>query len=298
MATALLVAQGDDWFLALPPPATPRRFRGGAARRPSEPSVSADLRTALAELSDPMAVRAGDERIQRALAGELARSVGLATVGELRAVRRSLPKPSFSEVRTSALRRGHVALEAALRSPEEILITLTREEERLERAVGREERAGESFLAIADSPLAAYERLWSDVRASLQQHHATLENLLRTQARSVVPNLAAVVGERTAARLVSAAGGVAPLARMRAGRIQLLGTRRRPSPERGPRYGLVYRADGMERVPLGRRGAYARSLAALAAIAVRADATTRAAIAPALVARRDRRITQLRARGR
>jgi RNA processing factor Prp31 len=52
----------------------------------------------------------------------------------------------------------------------------------------------------------------------------------------------------------------------------------------------------MADVPAGRRGAYARSLGALAAIAVRADATTRSAISKGLVARRDRRIEQLRKR--
>ncbi|MGC2360391.1 MAG: hypothetical protein WA691_08845, partial [Thermoplasmata archaeon] len=93
-------------------------------------------------------------------------------------------------------------------------------------------------------------------------------------------------------------GGVAALARMRAGRIQLLGTRRRPSPDRGPRYGILYRAYGMSDVPPGRRGAYARSLGAMAAIAVRADASTRATISNGLVARRDRRIAQLQSRAR
>jgi hypothetical protein len=294
VATALVVAQGDDLLLAPPAPAAARRFRGANGPGPTAPKFPSDLRAALSEITGSTGLRAGDERLQRAMSEALGRPIVLASVSELRTVRRALTAPRFADLRTSALRRAHLALEAALRSPEEMLITLTREEERLERAVGREERAGESFLAIEGSPLAAYERLWFDVRASLRKHHASLESLVRAQARAVVPNLSAVVGERTAARLVSIAGGVQPLSRMRAGRIQLLGTRRRPSPERGPRYGLLYRAEGMERVPPGRRGAYARSLGALAAIAVRADATTRSSIAPGLVARRDRRIARLR----
>jgi RNA processing factor Prp31 len=52
----------------------------------------------------------------------------------------------------------------------------------------------------------------------------------------------------------------------------------------------------MEDVPLDRRAAYARSLAALAAIAARADLFTRRSIAPELIARRNRRIEQLRRR--
>ncbi|MGA8711381.1 MAG: C/D box methylation guide ribonucleoprotein complex aNOP56 subunit, partial [Thermoplasmata archaeon] len=78
----------------------------------------------------------------------------------------------------------------------------------------------------------------------------------------------------------------------------LLGSRRRPSPERGPRFGIIFRADRLGDVPIGRRGAYARSLAALAAIAIRADAHTHRNISVDLVARRDRRIESLRRRRR
>ena len=188
-------------------------------------------------------------------------------------------------------------LEQALRSPAEVLITLAREEERLERAVGREERASEAMLAVPDAALTAYRERWSDTRARLAEHHRSLLASVEESARSVVPNLAAVVGPRVAARLVAAAGGVEPLGRMRAARLQLLGTKRRPAPDRGPRFGVIYRAERMPDVPIDRRAAYARSLGALAAIAVRADASTRRDIAPLLVRRRDRRIDELR-RGR
>jgi hypothetical protein len=288
VAAALLVALEDDLVLLAPGATRARRFPRSGGSVPG--ALPPELRSALRGLD----VRVLSAPLQSALSEVADAPVALATVRELRDARASLPERSFSDRRSSAIRSAHRALERALRSPEEILITLTREEERLERAVGREERAGESFLAIAESPLATYESSWKDIRATLRRHHAALEELVRTHARTVVPNLAAVVGERTAARLVSAAGGVGPLARMRAGRIQLLGTRRRPSPERGPRYGIVYRADGMDRVPPARRGAYARSLGALAAIAVRADASTRSPIGPQLVVRRDRRIAQLR----
>jgi hypothetical protein len=294
VATALVVAQGEDLVLVPPNPARPRRFPRGAAELPDR--VPKELRSALTDLGVVGPVYADSESVRQAVAGGVGGKVVLAPVRELRSARRSIEPRPFDDVRASALRAASGALGRALRAPEEILITLTREEERLERAVGREERAGESFLSISDSPLAQYERAWSGVRETLRKHHEALEELVRAQTHGVVPNLAALVGPRTAARLVAAAGGVAPLARMRAGRIQLLGTRRRPSPERGPRYGILYRAEGMDRVPLGRRGAYARSLAALAAIAVRADATTHASVAGGLIARRDRRIAELRSR--
>jgi hypothetical protein len=299
VASAVVLDRGPRVFLVPPPPAEAVGFPLGSgfesAPDPKGTGVPAGLVNAVLALPTDTGVRAGSERVGVALGARLGRALALATIPELRSARKSLPRWDSESERRFVLSLARDDLERALRAPEEILITLTREEERVERAVGRESRASEAFLAVTGSALADYARRWTTVRASLADHHAVLEELVRVHARAVVPNLSAVVGERVAARLVSAAGSVTALARMRAGRIQLLGTRRRPSPDRGPRYGIVYRADGMADVPLGRRGAYARSLGALAAIAVRADATTHASISKGLVARRDRRIAALRA---
>lgn len=300
MASAVVVERGPQLFLVRPAPARTTAYPLGlgldahAGEEGDRLRLPTPLVEALRALPPGTAVRAGSERVRAAVAESLAHAVPLAPLPDLRLARGVLPPLAPTEERRFLLAAGHAALERVLRSPEEVLITLAREEERVERAVGRESRASESFLPVPGSSLTDYARQWEEVRAALDRHHRMLAELLRAQARSLVPNLSAVVGERAAARLVSAAGGVAALARMRAGRIQLLGTRRRPSPDRGPRYGILYRADGMADVPAGRRGAYARSLAAIAAIAVRADATTRRSISKGLVARRDRRIAQLR----
>lgn len=284
-AAVLLEFAGELWLCG---PERPAAF--GGDRRSALAAVRVRFGDGSPEIS------AGTASLAAELATVLGRAVPVASLRELRAARSGLPIPPSDEERPRLLTAAREALTAALRDPEEILITLTREEERVERAVGREARAAESFVDVPEAHVRDYARRWADVRSSLQRHHEALERLVRERVRAVAPNLSAVVGERTAARLISEAGGVAALARMRAGRIQLLGSRRRPSAERGPRYGLLYRADGMEEVPSGRRGAYARSLGALAAIAVRADATTRSSIAPTLVARRSRRIAQLRGR--
>ncbi len=302
MASAVVVELGAQIFVVGPPPSRPVAYSLGAERSPAAgynpPSdrLPGRLLEALRVLPPGTALSADTEVLASAVGSKLARVVTVATTLDLRTARAALPLPAPGDERRILLGVARDALERALRTPEEVLITLTREEERVERAVGREARAAESFLVLPGSSLAEYSRKWTGVRASLAQHHEMLADMVRLHARALVPNLSAVVGERAAARLVSEAGGVAALARMRAGRIQLLGTRRRPSPERGPRYGILYRAEGMAEVPAGRRGAYARSLGAIAAIAVRADATTHAQISPALVARRDRRIAQLRAR--
>ncbi len=293
MRTAVVVRRLDDLYLvgadgavafAAPIAVT--------ARRPAE------LERALREVGPGVELRADAVERVALLASAGAPRVALASVAELRAARRRLPRPVPATERRYLLTVGRAELERVLASPEEVLISLAREEERLERAVGREARAAEAFLAPEGSPLREYVAAWATVRAALEQHHAALAQRTRSQAEQVVPNLAALVGPGVAARLVAAAGGVSALGRMRASRLQLLGSRRRPSPDRGPRYGLIYRADRMAEVPADRRGAYARSLASLASIAIRADAATRRDLSRTLRARRDRRVERLRRQGR
>ena len=240
-------------------------------------------------LASPRQLAAAIERLTH-------RTVGEPTLEELRRGRAALPLPDPALERRFFLALAHFRLERALRAPEEVLITLAREEERVERSVGREARAADSFVSVPDSPLDRHLAAWGKARGALGELEEVLRRTLESEAKIRVPNLASVVGPRVAARLVAAAGGISELARMPAPRIQLLGSRRRPSPERGPRFGVLYRADRMADVPIGRRGAYARSLAALAAIAIRADAHTQRDLAAGLVARRDRRVEQLRRR--
>jgi len=241
---------------------------------------------------------ASPPRLARAVAEFSGRRVDPPTTEELRRGRAAVPAPDPLVERRFFLALGHFRLELALRAPEEVLITLAREEERVERAAGRESRAAESFVPVPGSPLDRHIAAWDRARGAMSELSEALRRTLEAEAKSLVPNLSAVVGARTAARLVALAGGVNPLSRMPAPRIQLLGSRRRPSPDRGPRYGILFRADRVADVPIGRRGAYARSLAALAAIAVRADATTHRNISAELVARRDRRVESLRRRRR
>jgi RNA processing factor Prp31 len=187
-------------------------------------------------------------------------------------------------------------VQETLSSDEEALIALAREEERVERSVNRELGAAEQFLAAATGPLAEYAQDWATERASLSAHHDRLFERLEGLAQRTVPNLTRLVGARVAARLVALAGSRTALARVSASRLQLLGSRRRPGGGRGPRFGVVYRAARMGDVPRDRQGRYARSLAALASIAARADAISHRDLGELLVLRRDRRIDRLRRR--
>ncbi|MGA8424314.1 MAG: hypothetical protein WB778_02790 [Thermoplasmata archaeon] len=291
MPVAVLIRGGDRLYLV----SGARPLGEGIRLRPEQVWDESTVQippSLIAEMRGESGTTVADSLLEAALRRS-GISATLTPMEVVRSVRErlTLPEPEAERRFLLALARQSVA--RVLSSPEEVLISLTREEERVERAVRREENAAHQFSALANVSLRDYETEWSRFRAAFVNHHRSLEAQLETKARLVVPNLTAIVGARVAARLVAHAGGVAQLAAMSASRLQLLGTRRRPAGGRGPRFGVLFRANRMSEVPLSRQGAYARSLAAIAAIAVRADWATHRSIADPLVHRRDRRISQL-----
>lgn len=305
MGATLVVARGRSVFV-LADASPPREFPVGGARAATEasagPARAPDLPPGALEALRGVAPSAPIVVCGRVLhdvvASRLSRSVRRAGPADWHRALDALPAREPSAEREELLRHARAELDSALRSPGEVLVSLAREEERVARGVGREARAAEAFVAVPGTALAEHARAWSRVRELLAEHHRELADRLEAEARRTVPNLSAVVGARTAARLVAAAGGVAPLSRMSASRLQLLGSRRRPSAERGPRYGVLYLAEGADSVPPDRRAAYVRSVAALAAIAARADALTHGDLAGELVRRREARRAELGRRRR
>ncbi|MCI4348882.1 MAG: hypothetical protein L3J93_01505 [Thermoplasmata archaeon] len=261
---------------------------------PAGPSSADALRRTLSRYPSPPELLVGEPSLGAWLEG-----IGLpskpAPLPELRRARERLPDRPFALERSTFLQDAHRRLTEALASPEQTLIALAREEERLERVETREEGAADEWIGGATGDLAEYAEAWGTFRASVREHRARLLGRLERAAESVAPNLSAIVGPRVAARLISAAGGLGALARMSSSRLQLLGTRRRPGGRRGPKYGVLARSVVAAGPPPGREGAFARSLAAWAAIAARADATTRRSIAEMLLARRDARLKRLHA---
>jgi hypothetical protein len=255
-------------------------------------SVAPARRRAWAERSGPVPLTA-----EPALAGaldELRLKVTPATREELRKVRAQLPIRSVEQERRILLPLARLAVGSALASPDETLVALAREEARLERALGREQGAVAQWASAPTGPLADHRESARRFRHAFELHHAEIEARIEAAAREHLPNLSHLVGPKLAARLLAAAGSRAALARCTGSRIQLLGAKRRPDPERGPRFGVLYRAPGLEELPTDRQGRYARSLAALAAVAVRADAFTHRDLGERLVLRRDRRLSELR----
>jgi hypothetical protein len=300
--TAVVVGNGPRLFLVRLPSGEVSGFswdpdlgRAATRRLGGRPEdLPPGLGTSVGGLPPDVRVVAADPTLARNLSTLARRSLSVAELSQLRAARAAVPRVDLEAERAFVRAVARQALEEALRSPEEVLVTLAREEERVERALGREERAVEAFSQVLGSPLERHRATWQTAREALGEHHRRLLATLEVESRALLPNLSSVVGPRVAARLLAAAGSVATLGRMASPRLQLLGSRRRPSPDRGPRYGLLYRADRMTDVPTGRKGAYARSLAALAAIAARADAFTHRDISKGLIARRERRVMQLR----
>lgn len=240
------------------------------------------------------AIRVGD-RAARTLVESLGRRAEEAPARLVAAAReRLLPRGSPPE-RELLLAVAREALEERLASPEEVVISLAREAERLDRLVRREKEALGALAAgsTRGTAVSAYVARTDSYVGIVEERRRELDRALEQAILRILPNTSAVVGARTAGRLLALAGSPVNLLRMPASRIQILGARRRRPGSPGPRHGSIYGAEGMERVPPGRRGALARSMASWAAIALRADLLTHGSVGLALVERRERRIAAL-----
>ncbi len=114
-----------------------------------------------------------------------------------------------------------------------------------------------------------------------------VEAYLERSASALAPNVTALTGPVLAARLVSLAGGVEPLARLPASTVQLLGAekalfRHLREHTLPPKHGILFLHPLVHRAPPWQRGAIARAFAGKIAIAARADAYTRRDIAASL----------------
>lgn len=300
MASASVLRDADRLWL-LEPGRPPQPLEVGRAEefaRQVAEEFSAPLAPALlARLGQvPGPLRVGDPTMAHAL-----RRAGLAVAAmasrEAATLLRGVPAPAGPAGRRAFFQRlGQIRVRTRLAEPAELVVSLAREEERLERSVGREESAARQFITGGAPATEAYAAEWTQFRSLLAGHHARLVARLEEAATQLLPNLSVLVGPRVAARLLAASGGPGALSRMSAARLQLLGARRRPGPGRGPRFGLIYRAVSASGLAPDRWARYARSLAALAVIAARADLLTHRSVHPELIRRRDRRRADL-ARG-
>ncbi len=121
----------------------------------------------------------------------------------------------------------------------------------------------------------------------LDARRREVEGYVERSASALAPNVTALAGPVLAARLVSLAGGVEPLARLPASTVQLLGAekalfRHLREHTLPPKHGVLFLHPLVHRAPPWQRGAIARAFAGKIAIAARADAYTRRDIAAGL----------------
>jgi len=128
----------------------------------------------------------------------------------------------------------------------------------------------------------------------LREVRSALAREIGERAGAVLPNCSALVGGLVAARIMTLAGGLAPLARLPASSIQVLGAKgalfshlTRGTPP--PRHGIIFQHHRVHNAPRGARGRVARVLAGRLAIAARID-LYRGTPDPEFVGDADRRI--------
>jgi len=230
----------------------------------------------------------------------LARSVGIGARKPGSALLRRARLGAFSPIPAPALvAMAEAELGERMSSAEQQVISLSQEHDRLERFLRREgEVVGNlSASSLPGTPVEKYLGEAAPANDAMRMRLTSAQRALVGEVTRLLPNTVALLGAKTTGRLLTAAGSLHSLGHMTASRIQLLGARRR-SQGKGPRYGLIYLAEGMDAVPAPRKGALARTLASMASLAIRADTTTHADLTAALLAKKERRMTELARAGK
>lgn len=157
-------------------------------------------------------------------------------------------------------------------------------------------------VAAADPDDPAGERLvaLAGEVTELADEAADLRAYIERAAPDIAPNLAALAGPVLAARLISLAGGLEPLAKKPSGTVQVLGAEealfshlRGHAPS--PKHGVIYVHDAVRNTDPEHRGSAARALAGKLSIAARIDHYS-GERKPELDAELDERIARIRAR--
>jgi nucleolar protein 56 len=111
---------------------------------------------------------------------------------------------------------------------------------------------------------------------SLGLYRKQLSEYLHSKMNNVAPNLAALIGDTVAARLISHAGSLTNLAKCPASTVQILGAEKalfRALKTRGntPKYGLIFHSSFISRATAKNKGRISRYLANKCSIASRID---------------------------
>jgi nucleolar protein 56 len=119
--------------------------------------------------------------------------------------------------------------------------------------------------------------LFASKVVSLQEYRQQLFSYLQAKMAVVAPNLAALIGEVVAARLIAHAGSLTNLAKCPASTVQILGAEKalfRALKTKGntPKYGLIFHSTFIGRATAKNKGRISRYLANKCAMSARIDA--------------------------
>ncbi len=125
-----------------------------------------------------------------------------------------------------------------------------------------------------------------------------LGNYVEKTVEKIAPNLAYIVGNMLATKLIVSAKGVKKLARLPASSIQVMGAEKALfmhliKHTKPPKHGIIFLHPSMRGIKKGDRGKVARLISAKISIAAKADAYTHNFIAPKLKEELDRKVGEI-----
>lgn len=127
----------------------------------------------------------------------------------------------------------------------------------------------------------------------IQKQQIEVLNSLGMITVKIAPNITELAGVLLTAELIVASYSLANLAKMPAGRIQIMGSKHGRGTKRGPKYGILYISDWLTKVEPKHRGELARTLSSQIAIAAKADYFTQNNIVLPLKLKLEKRVHQL-----
>jgi len=159
----------------------------------------------------------------------------------------------------------------------------------------------EAFVSSpsAQSPLA--QQFAGSIR-QLCELRQEIAKAIELEMRTTAPNLSTLAGELLGARLIARAGGLEPLARMPASRIQVIGASKALFKHikygtKAPKHGVIFQHPLVRGSHPKNRGRIARILAAKIAIAARLDFYSKK-VYPELCSQVEKRVSEMRTQER
>ncbi|CAN7003805.1 unnamed protein product [Brassica oleracea var. botrytis] len=137
--------------------------------------------------------------------------------------------------------------------------------------------AGQASMGLDLSPLdLLHAQTFAQGVIDLTDYRKKLYDYLVVKVKDVAPNLAALIGETVAARLISHAGSLRNLAKHPSSTLQILGAERAlfralRTGGKTPKHGLIFHSSFIGRASARNKGRMARCLAGKCSIAARVD---------------------------